>query len=74
MLTFFAGMNIIGPTKAAILSMIEPIVTFLLSMVFLHESMSSIQMIGGLIVLSGAMLVVTTKELKPKKKSISIST
>ncbi len=29
--------------------------------------MSSIQMIGGLIVLSGAMLVVTTKELKPKK-------
>lgn len=40
MLTFFAGMNIIGPTKAAILSMIEPIVAFLLSMVFLHESMS----------------------------------
>ncbi|WP_297991418.1 DMT family transporter [Anoxybacillus sp.] len=73
MLTFFAGMNIIGPTKAAILSMIEPIVTFLLSMVFLHESISSIQMIGGLIVLSGAMLVVTTKELKPKKKSTSIS-
>lgn len=42
-------------------------------MVFLHESMSSIQMIGGLIVLSGAMLVVTTEELKPKKKSTSIS-
>lgn len=73
MLTFFAGMNIIGPTKAAILSMIEPIVTFLLSMVFLHESISSLQMIGGLIVLSGAMLVVTTKELKLKKKSTSIS-
>ncbi|ANB60230.1 EamA family transporter [Anoxybacteroides amylolyticum] len=28
MLTFFAGMNIIGPTKAAIVSMMEPVITF----------------------------------------------
>ncbi|MGJ7035297.1 DMT family transporter [Anoxybacillus eryuanensis] len=73
MLAFFAGMNIIGPTKAAILSMIEPIVTFLLSMVFLQERMSFMQMIGGLIVLSSAMLVAMGKEQQDKKKTTSIS-
>jgi len=68
MLTFFAGMNIIGPTNAAILSMLEPVITFLLSMVFLQERMSFIQMIGGLIVLSGAMLVAMGKKQKNEKK------
>ncbi|MBB6176761.1 drug/metabolite transporter (DMT)-like permease [Anoxybacillus tengchongensis] len=72
-LAFFSGMNMIGPTKAAILSMLEPVITFLLSMVFLQERMSFMQMIGGLIVLSGAMLVAMGKEQQDKKKTISIS-
>ncbi|OQM46146.1 EamA family transporter [Anoxybacillus sp. UARK-01] len=72
MLTFFAGMNMIGPTKASILSMIEPVITFLLSMVFLHETMSMMQIIGGLIVLSGAMLVVMARENRTEKKVTSI--
>lgn len=75
MLTFFSGMNIIGPTKAAILSMLEPVITFLLSMIFLREHMSFIQMIGGLVVLSGATLVAMGKEQhnKKKEKATSIS-
>lgn len=47
--------------------------TFLLSMVFLQERMSFIQMIGGLIVLSGAMLVAMGKEQNDKKKEKATS-
>jgi drug/metabolite transporter (DMT)-like permease len=62
MLTFFAGMNIIGPTKASILSMVEPVITFILSTIFLQEKMSIFQIFGGLIVLAGAILVVMARE------------
>jgi len=57
----------------AILTMMEPVMTFLLSMVFLQERMSFIQMIGGLIVLSGAMLVAMGKEQNDKKKEKATS-
>jgi drug/metabolite transporter (DMT)-like permease len=62
MITFFAGMKITGPTKASILSMLEPVVTILLSAMFFQDKMSMIQMIGGGIVLAGAVLVVITRE------------
>jgi drug/metabolite transporter (DMT)-like permease len=62
MFTFFAGMNIIGPTKASILSMIEPVVTFILSTILLHDRMSAFQLLGGVIVLLGAILVVLARE------------
>jgi len=64
MISFFAGMNIIGPTKAAIISMVEPVITFILSTIFLQEIMSLWQIIGGLIVLAGAVLVVLAREEK----------
>jgi drug/metabolite transporter (DMT)-like permease len=62
MLTFFAGMNMIGPTKASILSMVEPVITFILSTIFLQEKMSNFQIFGGVIVLVGAILVVMARE------------
>jgi len=66
MLTFFAGMNIIGPTKASVISMVEPVITFILSTIFLQEVMSLWQIIGGVIVLTGAVLVVLAREGKEK--------
>ncbi|WML42826.1 EamA family transporter [Neobacillus sp. PS3-40] len=62
MFTFFAGMNIIGPTKASILSMVEPVVTFILSTILFQEKMSVLQLIGGIVVLLGAILVVLARE------------
>lgn len=62
MFTFFVGMNIIGPTKASILSMVEPVSTFILSAILFQEKMTFIQMIGGIIVLVGAILVVLARE------------
>jgi len=62
MLTLFAGMNITGPTKASILSMVEPLITILLSVFLLDEKMSVTQMIGGGIILGGALIVVLSRE------------
>jgi drug/metabolite transporter (DMT)-like permease len=66
MFTFFAGMNIIGPTKASILSMIEPVVTFILSTILFHERMAALQLVGGVIVLFGAILVVLASQKNPQ--------
>jgi drug/metabolite transporter (DMT)-like permease len=60
--TFFAGVKRIGPTKGAVLSMVEPVVTITFSTILFHENMSLLQMIGGTIVLGGALLVVLTSE------------
>ncbi|BAU29832.1 threonine/homoserine efflux transporter RhtA [Aneurinibacillus soli] len=62
MLTFFIGMNKTGPTKASIVSMVEPIVTILFSFALLHEQMAALQILGGAIVLTGAVLVIIAKE------------
>jgi drug/metabolite transporter (DMT)-like permease len=49
----------------------EPIVTVLLSTIVFHEKMSILQIIGGLIVLSGALLVLIVREkIKPQNKAI----
>jgi drug/metabolite transporter (DMT)-like permease len=62
MFTFFAGMNILGPTKASILSMVEPVSTIVLSTIFLNEKMSGLQLTGGTIVLVGAIFVILARE------------
>lgn len=67
MLTFFVGMNKTGPTRASIVSMVEPIVTILFSFVLLHEQMAALQILGGAIVLTGAVLVIIAKEKQQPK-------
>ncbi|PLR95060.1 DMT family transporter [Bacillus sp. T33-2] len=62
MLTFFSGMKLVGPSRASILSMIEPVVTILFSTLLFNEKMTFLQMAGGLIVLGGAVMVVLLRE------------
>lgn len=56
-LTFFAGMSRIGPSKASIISTIEPVCTVLLSAWLLGEQFTMPQLIGGALVLSGIVLI-----------------
>ena len=58
MLAFFKGLDIAGPTRSSILSMAEPLFTIVLSAMLLRESLSFLQIIGGLGVLAGAVLVI----------------
>ncbi|MFZ5946220.1 MAG: DMT family transporter [Bacillota bacterium] len=54
--TFFIGVNLIGSTKASIISTVEPLVTIILSTLLLGEKLSMLQLAGGLLVLGGAVL------------------
>jgi drug/metabolite transporter (DMT)-like permease len=53
--TFFAGLGRVGPSTAAILSTVEPVVTVLLAMLFLHETMGPLQVVGGLCILGAVV-------------------
>lgn len=55
-LCFFAGLARVGPSAAAILSTLEPVVTVALAAVTFGNSLGAVQLIGGVLVL-GAVLV-----------------
>jgi drug/metabolite transporter (DMT)-like permease len=54
---FIKGLPATGPTLAAVLSTLEPVVTVLLAVWFLHESISSRGVIGALIVIGAATML-----------------
>ncbi|MDG6101396.1 DMT family transporter [Dactylosporangium aurantiacum] len=56
-LTFFAGLRRTGPSTAAILSTFEPVVTTALAALTLHESLTPVQLAGGLLVLASAAVL-----------------
>lgn len=62
MLFFFQGMELLGPAKASIISMMEPVFTAILSALLLKEHMTVAQLMGGVLVLAGAVLVVWSRE------------
>lgn len=50
-LTFFAGLQLLGPTRTALLSTLEPVVTVALAIWLLDESLSGPQLAGAALVL-----------------------
>jgi drug/metabolite transporter (DMT)-like permease len=52
---FFAGLRRVGPTSAAILSTVEPLVTVLLAMIVFGEMLGTVQLLGGVLVLGGVL-------------------
>ena len=61
--TFLAGLEIVGPTNAAMLSTLEPIVTVLLAAWLFGEKLLPIVIIGGGLILV-AVILLTKAELK----------
>ena len=55
-LMFFAGLRRVGPSAAAILSTLEPVVTVVLAAVVFGEALGAVQLAGGVLVL-GAVVV-----------------
>jgi drug/metabolite transporter (DMT)-like permease len=62
MLFFFRGMELLGPTKASIISMTEPVFTIILSTIILHDRLTTLQLTGGAIVLAGSLLIIWSRE------------
>ncbi|MBK9207514.1 MAG: DMT family transporter [Anaerolineales bacterium] len=66
--TFLAGLEIIGPTNAAMLSTLEPIVTVLLAAWLFGEKLLPIVMVGGGFILA-AVILLTRAELGKESNS-----
>lgn len=63
--TFLIGIKVIGPARASIISTLEPVVTICLGVVFLGESVSPQQLVGGAMVLAAvALLAQRPKEVE----------
>jgi drug/metabolite transporter (DMT)-like permease len=57
---YFAGLARIGPTRAATLSTLEPLVTVTLAAVVLGEMISPVQAAGGALILAAVVLLART--------------
>ena len=58
---FFAGMHLLGVTRAHTLSMTHPLMSTVIGALFLGEPITPIRALGILLVLSGIGLIVTGK-------------
>ena len=52
---FVAGLARVGPTLAAILSTLEPVITIGLGVAFLHETLQGNTVLGGMLILGAAL-------------------
>lgn len=62
---FFAGLRMVGPTAASILSTLEPVVAVALACAVFGESLGPAQLIGGALVLL-AVIVVRAPQRRPR--------
>jgi len=62
--TFLAGLERIGPTNAAMLSTLEPVVTVLLAAWIFSERLQAITLLGGALILI-AVILLTKSEFEP---------
>jgi drug/metabolite transporter (DMT)-like permease len=56
---FFAGLARVGPSRASIISTVEPVVTVTLAFLVFGESLTVTQLAGGALVLASVVLLQT---------------
>lgn len=56
-LTFFQGMKVVGPSRASIISTLEPVVATLAGFLLFSEKLIWVQIFGGMMVISAVMLL-----------------
>lgn len=70
--TFLAGLKIIGPTDASLLSTLEPVVTVVLAAAILGEAVQPIMLLGGGFILLAVMLTVNHYQKVEKISQVSM--
>lgn len=63
--TFLVGLQVIGPTKASVLSTFEPVTAVVLGAVFLSEPVGVWTAVGGTLILGGPLMLVWSRKLAP---------
>lgn len=66
-LALYKGIELLGSTRASILSMVEPLATIAFATLLFHEHLSLIQLAGGILVLTGAVVVTLSHSNNPCK-------
>lgn len=66
-----AGYRRVGPTRGAVLMLVEPVTGVLLAALLLAEQPAPSQLLGGLLVLVGAALVQLTPSTRPGPKPVA---
>jgi DME family drug/metabolite transporter len=64
-----AGYRRVGPTRGAVLMLVEPVTGVLLATLLLAEQPTATQLVGGLLVLTGAVLVQLAPVSRPQAES-----
>ena len=64
MIAFFAGLERLGPTRAAIVGTLEPVVTVATAALILREAISLPQIVGGAFIV-GAVVVINLGSQTP---------
>lgn len=67
---FITGIGIIGPSRAAILMTIEPLVGVALAALLLNEQPTPIQLVGGAAVLAGAAVLQVAPRTAPVREPV----
>lgn len=64
-ITFFAGLRVVGPSRASIISTVEPTVTVLTAAAVLGERVTFEQIVGGALILGAVLLLQWNRAGKP---------
>jgi drug/metabolite transporter (DMT)-like permease len=67
--TFFAGLKRVGPVTASTLSTCEPVVTVVLAALVLGETISFVQLLGGVLILLAAVTLVRSETRQQKRET-----
>jgi drug/metabolite transporter (DMT)-like permease len=62
---FFAGLRRVGPTTASILATVEPLVTVVLAFLAFGETLGSVQLVGGALVLAAVVVLNLRRARRP---------
>jgi drug/metabolite transporter (DMT)-like permease len=62
---FFAGLRRVGPTNASILATVEPLVTVLLAFLVFGETLGTVQLAGGALVLCAVVVLNMRRARRP---------
>ncbi|MEW5785668.1 MAG: DMT family transporter [Bacillota bacterium] len=63
-LAFFRGIELLGPVRASILSMTEPLFTTISAVILLQDRLTAMQAVGGAAVLTGAILITKARQVQ----------
>ena len=69
--TFFLGLSRIGPSRAALISLLEPVTSVIASLLLFGNALSVSQWFGGIMILLATALTTLYANKKPKPPGLS---